>query len=96
MTPSSSPTDRSPERTCVGCRKVAPQRELVRVCLDGSQIVVDEARRHPGRGAWVHPSRGCVHNAARGGLARSFRKAVDTASLLAWAEGRVVNAAETQ
>jgi predicted RNA-binding protein YlxR (DUF448 family) len=60
-------------RTCTGCRAVAPQRELVRVALDGGRLVVDRERRLPGRGAYVHPRKACV---TAPGLARSFRRSV--------------------
>ena len=41
-----------PVRTCIGCRRVAPVGELVRVARrpDGSLAV---GRRQPGRGAWL-------------------------------------------
>jgi predicted RNA-binding protein YlxR (DUF448 family) len=58
-------------RTCTGCRAVAPQRELVRVVVDGARLVVDQERRRPGRGAYVHPRAACV---TLSGLARSFRR----------------------
>jgi predicted RNA-binding protein YlxR (DUF448 family) len=60
-------------RTCTGCRAVVPQRELVRVAFDGPRLVVDRARRLPGRGAYVHPAAGCVTVA---GLSRSLKKGV--------------------
>ncbi len=95
MTTTVKPVRSRPERTCVGCRKVASPDALLRVCLDGvrpdaasRQAVVDEAprgRKRAGRGAWVHPASGCLHNAARGGLARSFRTAVDATPLITWA-----------
>ena len=60
-------------RTCTGCRVVAAQRALVRVVFDGPRLVVDRARRLPGRGAYVHPTAACVTIA---GLARSLRRSV--------------------
>jgi uncharacterized protein len=74
-----------PLRTCVGCRRVVPQATLLRVVLVDAAVVVDEERRRPGRGAWVHRERGCIQNAARGGLQRSFRRAVEPSGLLAFA-----------
>jgi predicted RNA-binding protein YlxR (DUF448 family) len=62
-------------RTCTGCRAVVPQRELVRIAVDGPRLVVDPARRRPGRGAYVHPRAACVTAA---GLSRSFRRSVST------------------
>ena len=60
-------------RTCTGCRAVAPQRELVRVAVDGARLVVDRDRRRPGRGAYVHPRAACV---TVPGLSRSLRRSV--------------------
>jgi hypothetical protein len=75
----------NPVRTCVGCRKAVAQETLVRLVLDGAgRVVVDEVRRQPGRGAWVHRSAGCVNSATKGGLARSFRRKVDTRPLVNW------------
>jgi uncharacterized protein len=74
-----------PQRTCTGCRRVAPQRSLVRIALDGVRVVVDEDRRRPGRGAWLHRERACVQAAVKGGLARSFRRKVDPNALVEWA-----------
>ena len=73
-----------PLRTCVGCRRVVPQGTLLRVVLSDDVVVVDEERRRPGRGAWVHRTRACVQNAARGGLQRSFRRQVQASALLAF------------
>lgn len=41
----------------MGCRERADQSQLVRVARDASGFVVD--RTAPGRGAWLHPGRGC-------------------------------------
>ena len=67
-------------RTCTGCRKVVPQRDLVRVAFDQSRLKVDRPRpsaarwrRLPGRGAYVHATAACV---TASGLARSLRRAV--------------------
>jgi len=60
-------------RTCTGCRKVVPQRELVRVAFEASRLRVDRRRRLAGRGAYVHATEACVN---RTGLARSLRRAV--------------------
>jgi predicted RNA-binding protein YlxR (DUF448 family) len=54
---------REPQRTCVGCRGVAPQADLLRIArhADGSL----EVGRHGGRGAYVHRDRRCVDGALR-------------------------------
>ncbi|WP_111718301.1 YlxR family protein [Homoserinimonas sp. OAct 916] len=48
-----------PVRTCVGCRTRADKPSLVRVVAQDFELVVDETATKPGRGAWVHPNRGC-------------------------------------
>lgn len=64
-----------PMRTCIGCRQVAAKRELLRVVADGERVAMDGAARLPGRGAYVHRRTGCIEAAAaRGGLARAFRR----------------------
>ncbi len=56
----------APERTCVGCRRKGPQRELLRVVRSPSgEITVDGARRSPGRGAYLHPDPECALLARR-------------------------------
>jgi predicted RNA-binding protein YlxR (DUF448 family) len=62
-------------RTCTGCRAVVPQRELVRVAVDGPRLVLDRERRRTGRGAYVHPRASCVTVT---GLARSLRRSVSS------------------
>ena len=65
-----------PIRTCVGCRKRRPARELIRLALtpEGRLAAATSRRPLPGRGAWVHPSSACVERARRrGGLARALR-----------------------
>lgn len=49
-----TPERTGPERTCIGCRGVAPAAELLRyVAVDGV-LVADPRRRLPGRGAHLH------------------------------------------
>jgi predicted RNA-binding protein YlxR (DUF448 family) len=49
-----------PQRTCVGCRVQESQATLLRVVAVDGLLVVDPARRLPGRGASVHPDLRCV------------------------------------
>lgn len=85
-----------PLRTCVGCRAVRPQAELLRSrCLNGKVLpdrsVGTGAERHgregspkTGRSAYLCPARACFEQAARrGGFARAFGRklAVDAGSL---------------
>ena len=67
-----------PVRTCVGCRARDLADRLVRVALadasaDSSEVVVDTARRLPGRGAWLHPDPKCLELAER---RRAFARAL--------------------
>lgn len=60
-----------PQRTCVGCRKVASSDDLVRLTLHGGNVVL-AARRPVGRGAWLCPEPACLEQAGR-------RRALDCA-----------------
>lgn len=78
----------APMRTCVGCRAVRPQAELLRSRLApaepgvAAEVLPDltvqaDAKRHDlkvsGRSAYVCPARACLERAARrGGFARAF------------------------
>ena len=69
-------SERSPVRTCVGCRRRSTPADLIRLtCPDGHRLVV--GRAGPGRGAWVcGPA--CLAVAARkGALARALRRHPD-------------------
>ncbi|MDA8074555.1 MAG: YlxR family protein [Actinomycetota bacterium] len=62
------------ERTCVGCRRRAPQSELLRlVRTPGGSLAVGRAL--PGRGAWICVgSPTCLERAGRrGALERALR-----------------------
>ena len=70
---STSPGDlltEGPVRTCIGCRKQATKRELLRVIAgsdaNGHAVVVpDPDGTAPGRGAHMHPTSGCYDLAVR-------------------------------
>jgi len=65
----------TPVRSCIGCRRKAPQDELTRIARhpDGSLAV---GRRLPGRGAWLCAgSLPCFELAVR---RRAFGKALRT------------------
>ena len=64
-----------PERTCVGCRGRAPQRELTRlVAIDPVGVRPDPTGQAPGRGAYLHPDAACLRLALRrGALAQALR-----------------------
>ncbi|MEY7973757.1 YlxR family protein [Saccharomonospora xinjiangensis] len=69
----------SPVRLCVGCRQRASAGELSRVVASDSRLVVDERRRLPGRGAWLHPHPDCLAKAER---RRAFPRALRVRGML--------------
>jgi predicted RNA-binding protein YlxR (DUF448 family) len=68
-----------PVRTCIGCRTRAAASGLLRVVAVDGTLVPDPRRRHPGRGAWVHPDVGCLRLAER---RRAFPRALRSAEVL--------------
>jgi predicted RNA-binding protein YlxR (DUF448 family) len=68
-----------PIRTCVGCRIRTAASGLLRVVAVDGAVVPDLQRRHPGRGAWVHPDSGCLRLAER---RRAFSRALRSAGEL--------------
>jgi predicted RNA-binding protein YlxR (DUF448 family) len=80
-----------PRRRCVGCGRIAPKSELLRIaaaCDDGGRsrrAVIDRAGTLPGRGAYLckagvaetTPNPECLRLAERRrGIARALRSAV--------------------
>jgi hypothetical protein len=74
-------TSRPILRTCVGCRRVAEQRTLVRLVAAGDgDIRVSPPPGH-GRGAYLCPSMACLAAAwKRRSLPRAFRRATPAAT----------------
>lgn len=80
-------TGRVPRRRCVGCGRIAPKSELLRIALvrDGDgpsrRVVLDRAGTVQGRGAYLcraeatgAPAAACLALAARrGAIARALR-----------------------
>jgi len=66
---------RSPQRTCLGCRKVLDRGELLRYVLSPQgEVLVDYRARLPGRGAYTCLSRNCLQEALRRRqFSRAFR-----------------------
>jgi len=90
--------DNSPIRTCIGCRRTAPQTRLIRVvaAIHAGQlrVHVDEERKLPGRGAWLHSDQNCINHAiTRRAFNRAFRKAgaIDVSELIEWSKHAVSN-----
>jgi predicted RNA-binding protein YlxR (DUF448 family) len=64
-------------RTCVGCGRKAPQRELVRFVAPNGLLQRDETRRAPGRGAYTCGRPVCFERAvAARAFSRTLRKNV--------------------
>jgi len=61
-----SSSGHKPQRTCLGCRVVSDQDQVVRYVLspDG-EILVDYRRKLPGRGAYTCLDRSCITTAVR-------------------------------
>ena len=66
-----------PTRTCIGCGRKAPQRELVRFAAPSGVLVLDPERRLPGRGAYTCRRLSCFERAeSRRAFARALRQTV--------------------
>ncbi len=62
-------------RTCAGCGRRAPQRELLRFAVREGELFY--GRSEPGRGAYTCRSLACFERAAgRGMFARALRRSV--------------------
>ena len=68
-----------PERLCVGCRRLRPKSELIRIVRSSEgEISIDPTRKGPGRGAYLCRSLECLRQARRQkGLSWSFKGRVD-------------------
>ncbi|MEJ2471279.1 MAG: DUF448 domain-containing protein [Desulfuromonadales bacterium] len=75
-----SAVGKKPQRTCLGCREVKDQDELIRfVRSPDGEILADLKGRLPGRGAYLCNSRACIAAAVRNRqFDRSFRQACST------------------
>ena len=64
-----------PERTCIACGKVKPQREMVRlVCTAEHNVEVDTRGKKQGRGAYVCSLPECWQSGLKGNkLERALR-----------------------
>ena len=82
----------APMRTCVGCRSIRPQAELLRTFRQHANVVPalrpvaapapSGGARSVGRAAYLCPSRSCLSQAVRrGGFARAFQASPVTADV---------------
>ncbi len=49
-----------PQRTCVGCMRRDSQSRMLRIAAQANSLTLDEDRRMPGRGAYLHHNNGCI------------------------------------
>jgi len=57
-----------PLRTCIGCRRVRPKREMIRIIRTPDRAIeIDETGKKSGRGAYLCPSRECWGKALKRG-----------------------------
>ena len=54
-----------PERMCIGCRKMLPKSELIKVVAKDGNAVVDKGGKLPGRGAYFCRDKKCIENAQK-------------------------------
>ncbi|MCR4650467.1 MAG: YlxR family protein [Lachnospiraceae bacterium] len=64
-----------PSRKCIGCGTVRAKNDLLRIVkTDDGSVMIDRAKRHESRGAYICPEVDCLKRAFRTkGLDRSFR-----------------------
>jgi len=62
-----------PQRTCVGCRKVLPKRQLIRLVKTPDGVQIDPTGKIAGRGAYLHDQRSCWEKAIKGALANALK-----------------------
>jgi uncharacterized protein len=77
------PSDKKvPERTCIACGKVRPQREMFRlVCAADKTVEVDNKGKQPGRGAYLCRGPECLQTGLKGNkLERALRTELSTDS----------------
>ncbi len=71
----------TPTRTCAGCGRKAPQRELIRFAAQDGRLVAD---RTSGRGVYTCRRLACFERAlARRAFSRTLRQTVDVEPMLA-------------
>ena len=71
-------SDRTPLRTCIGCREQKEKKELIRIVrgADGN-VSVDVTGKLNGRGAYICRNRQCLEAALKNhGLERSLKKSL--------------------
>ena len=54
-----------PQRRCLGCRKIRPRPELLRLVAESGQAVPGAGK--PGRGCWICRDEACARSALKSG-----------------------------
>lgn len=59
---------RTPQRTCIGCRKVDSKRSMLRIVrtTNDAGVQIDPTGKLPGRGAYLHAEPACWEAALKG------------------------------
>ncbi|WP_083943535.1 RNase P modulator RnpM [Caldicellulosiruptor naganoensis] len=66
-----------PHRKCVGCQKIKPKSQLLRIAKNDKGIFIDEKQKLPGRGAYLCKNEECLQLAKKKkGLDRSLKATI--------------------
>lgn len=66
-----------PHRKCVGCQKIKPKHQLLRIAKNSNGIFIDIKQVLPGRGAYLCKDKECLQLAKKKkGLERSLKTPV--------------------
>ena len=66
-----------PQRTCVGCRAINANRELVRIVRTPKGVVIDPSGKLKGRGAYLHASRSCWQRGLSGSISHALKTEIN-------------------
>ena len=65
-----------PQRTCIGCGKIAAKRDLIRIVrTPENDVIVDLTSKKSGRGAYICKDQSCLDKAIK---ANKLAKALET------------------
>jgi predicted RNA-binding protein YlxR (DUF448 family) len=67
------PAKRIPQRTCVGCKTTASQRELIRLVSAPDGVFVNHEGKMAGRGAYLHKRRSCWERGLQGSIGHALK-----------------------
>lgn len=55
-----SKDQRTPKRRCVSCMESFPQKDLIRLTLNGKDLIIDHTGNAPGRGMYICRNEECI------------------------------------